>query len=211
MPVLGAVCFKLEKFAEAVEICLGSQVPPSHLCRGHWGRQGTEEADVPVARPSCSAGMGLPNGMVTWCTPQPFSFPAHPPPSLCPPLPCPHPVTISQELLVPPSPLYRLSPSSPLFSILIILITLFASLSRRSNPSVCARADTDFYLQPAVSPISIFYSGFGGGKEKLAFLPGPVGLARSSLASQGHFILPRRMGLIYLSPLLVSISNERLI
>lgn len=50
MPVLGAVCFKLEKFAEAVEICLGSQVPPSHLCRGHWGRQGMEEADVPVAR-----------------------------------------------------------------------------------------------------------------------------------------------------------------
>lgn len=210
MPVLGAVCFKLEKFAKAVGICLCSWVPPSHLCRGHWGRQGMEEADVPMARASRSPGMGLPDGMVTWGTPQPFSFPAHPPPSLCLP-PCPHPVPISQELLVSPSPLYRLSPSSPLFSILIILITLFASLSRRSNPSVCERADTDFYLQPAVSPISIFYSGFGGGKEKFAFLPGPVGLARPSLASQGHLILPRRMGLIYLSPLLVSISNERLI
>lgn len=164
------------------------------------------EADEAVARASCSPGIGLPDGMVTWCTPQPI-LPS--PPTSTPP--CPHPVTISQELLVPPSPLYRLSPSSPLFSILIILITLFASLSRRSNPSVCEQADTDFYLQPAVSPISIFYSGFSGGKEKLAFLPGPVGLARSSLALQGHFILPRRMGLIYLSPLLVSISNERLI
>lgn len=135
MPVLGAVCFKLKKFAKAAGICWGCQVPPCHLCRGHWGRQGMEEADVPKARASRNPGMGLPDGMGTWCTPQPFPFAAHPPPSLCPP-PCPHPVTISQELLVPPSPLYRLSPSSPLFSILIILITLFASLSRRSNPSV---------------------------------------------------------------------------
>lgn len=180
-------------------------------CAGATGAgRGWKGQMSPWLGPAATQGWGSPMGWLPGAphSPPP-SQPTHLPPS-CPP-PCPHPVAISQELLIPPSPLYRLSPSSPLFSILIILITLFASLSRRSNPSVCARADTDFYLQPAVSPISIFYSGFGGGKEKLAFLPGPVGLARSFLASQGHFILPRRMGLIYLSPLLVSISNERLI
>lgn len=128
--------------------------------------------------------------------------PTHHHPSLCPPLPRLHSVTISQELLVPPSPLYRLPPSSPLFSILIILITLFASLSQRSNPSACAQADTQTFISSPPSALLAFLApSFGGGKEKLAFLPGPVGQASPPYpASQGHFILPRRMGLIYLFP-----------
>lgn len=193
--------------------CLGQGPPlPKHFCRGHRSRQGLavdgEEADVPTAGAGCSLGRGLHGGAGYLMHPAAPRLPRenqpthHPPPSLCPPLPRPYSVAISQEPLIPPSPLYRSPPSSPLFSILIILITLFASLSRRSNPSACAQADTQTFISsPPSARLAFFAPAFGGGKEKLAFLPWPVGQALPlSLALQGHFILPRRMGLIYLSP-----------
>lgn len=84
-------------------------------------------------------------------------------------LPTPHG---SARLRAPPSPLYRSPPSSPLFSILIILITLFASLSRHSNPSACAHADTQtFICSPLPEVFAFLARAFGGGKEKLAFVP----------------------------------------
>lgn len=167
-----------------------------------------EEADVPTAGAGCGLRRGLHGRAGYLMHPAAPRLPRetqpthHPPPSLCPPLPRGYSVAISQEPLIPPSPLYRSPPSSPLFSILIILITLFASLSRRSNPSVCAQADTQTFISsPPSARLAFFAPAFGGGKEKLAFLPWPVGQALPlSLALQGHFILPRRMGLIYLSP-----------
>lgn len=220
MPGLGVLCFKPEKFAKPVGICLCS------LCRrfpsgwgvpawdgdppqpqngfvgdtaagGGWQWMGTRQMSM-QPEPATARGRGSAMGRVPGRIPQPPGLPQdtqpthHPPPSLCPPLPRPHPVAISQEPLVPPSPLYRSPPSSPLFSILIILIALFASLSRRSNPSACAQADTQTFISSLPSArLAFFAPAFGGGKEKLAFLPRPVGQAPPpSLASQGHFILP---------------------
>jgi len=97
MPVLGAVCFKLEKFPKMMEICLcslctrfpsgwGGQpgtgtLTPNPLCRGCRGGRGLamggEEADVP-------SGMGVRNGAEEpthpAAPPTPRGHSAHPPP-----------------------------------------------------------------------------------------------------------------------------------
>lgn len=61
MPVLGAVCFKLEKFAEAVEICLGSQVPPQSPVQGTLGQAGDGRGRYPRGQAQLQRRDGAPH------------------------------------------------------------------------------------------------------------------------------------------------------